>query len=289
MLSQAPERSWLLLALASDFRSAGGLYADGALFEEAAFIDSRRAQLLKTALRIRDRAADSEPTETRRWLASLRCKLLRCYTQNVDMLEAKAGLVTGLGRRFDCVPLHGSLANLKCHLCHEAYEWQDYRCHIEESDTEDGYGEDDADRDIEIEVERDPYGGKLRDSGRLILGQYSQLKWPIYRMFEGDEVVQTATVCHAFGEEQPTSCDGCQNGPFQGCVVYRNQFKNACSNCIFTGDEYCEWRTRKSKGQPSAFPAPERRRRSTARPDRDQTKLIEVIDLTAGPARSKAG
>jgi NAD-dependent histone deacetylase SIR2 len=86
--------------------------------------------------------------ETHKWLASLRRKLLRCYTQNVDMLKAKAGLVTGLGRRFDCVPLHGSLANLKCHLCHEAYEWEDYRCHIEDyiaedCDTEDGNDEDD--------------------------------------------------------------------------------------------------------------------------------------------------
>ncbi|KAI1291669.1 DHS-like NAD/FAD-binding domain-containing protein [Xylaria venustula] len=124
-----------------DFRLLSRLYADGALFKEAAFFDSRRAQLLKTALCIRDLA-----------LASLRFKLFRCYTQNVDMLEAKAGLVTGLGRRFDCIPLHGSLANLKCYLCYEAYKWQDYRCHIEEyiikdgntenSDTVNGNGEE---------------------------------------------------------------------------------------------------------------------------------------------------
>ncbi|KAI3326682.1 DHS-like NAD/FAD-binding domain-containing protein [Xylariaceae sp. AK1471] len=130
-----------------DFRSSGGLYADGALFTEAAFFDSRRAQLLKTALRIRDLAVNCEPTETHRWLASLRSKLLRCYTQNVDMLEAKAGMEAGLDWDVDCIPLHGSLANLKCHLCHEAYEWQDYPCYIEEyiikdcntenSDTED--------------------------------------------------------------------------------------------------------------------------------------------------------
>ncbi|KAI1086082.1 DHS-like NAD/FAD-binding domain-containing protein [Rostrohypoxylon terebratum] len=130
-----------------DFRSSGGLYADGVLFEEAAFFDSRRAQLLKIALSIRDRAADCELTETHRWLASLGRKLLRCYTQNVDMLEAKAGLVTGLGRRFNCVPLHGSIANLKCHLCHEAYEWQDYRSDIEDysikgCNTEDGNNKD---------------------------------------------------------------------------------------------------------------------------------------------------
>ncbi len=68
------------------------------------------------------------------------------------MLEEKAGLVTGLSRRCDCVPLHGSLANLKCHLCHEAYGWQDYRCHIEDyvikdRKTEDGDTEGDKDED----------------------------------------------------------------------------------------------------------------------------------------------
>ncbi|KAK0637173.1 DHS-like NAD/FAD-binding domain-containing protein [Bombardia bombarda] len=130
-----------------DFRSSGGLYANGALFEEAAFFDSRRPLLFQTALHVRDLAAACQPTETHRWLASLRPKLLRCYTQNVDMLEAKAGLATGLGRRFDCIPLHGSLANLKCHLCHEAYEWEDYRrdiqdCNID-SNIEDDKSEDD--------------------------------------------------------------------------------------------------------------------------------------------------
>ncbi|KAK3333465.1 DHS-like NAD/FAD-binding domain-containing protein [Cercophora scortea] len=133
-----------------DFRLLGGLYADGALFENAAFFDSRRAQLLKTALSIRDRATEYEPTETHKWPASLRPKLLRCYTQNVDMLEAKAGLATGLGPRCDCVPLHGSLANLKYHLCHEAYEWQDYRRHIEDyviKDCNTGDSDTEGDKD----------------------------------------------------------------------------------------------------------------------------------------------
>lgn len=47
------------------------------------------------------------------------------------MLESKADLTTGLGRRFNCVSLHGSLTNLECHLCHKAYEWEDYRGIIE--------------------------------------------------------------------------------------------------------------------------------------------------------------
>lgn len=98
----------------------------------AALFDWRRAKLLKSALCLRDRAVQCEPTETHRWLASLRSKLLRCYTQNVDMVERKADLTTGVSRRFKCVPLHGSLANLECHICHEAYEWDDYRSDIED-------------------------------------------------------------------------------------------------------------------------------------------------------------
>ncbi|KAI8623442.1 DHS-like NAD/FAD-binding domain-containing protein [Xylariaceae sp. FL1651] len=130
-----------------DFRSSGGLYVDGALFKEASFFDARRAQLLKKALRIRDLAVSCEPTETHRWLASLRSKLLRCYTQNVDMLEAKAGMKVGLDWDVDCIPLHGSLANLKCHLCFEAYEWQDYRYYIEEYITKDCNTENSDDED----------------------------------------------------------------------------------------------------------------------------------------------
>ena len=90
------------------------------------------------ALRIRDLAANCRPTKTHRWLASLQHQLLRCYTQNVDMLETKAGLATGIGRRFKCIPLHGSLAHLKCHLCHEAYQWDDYRLDIQDHKIEDG-------------------------------------------------------------------------------------------------------------------------------------------------------
>ena len=39
--------------------------------------------------------------------------------------------------------MHGSLANLECHLCHEAYQWDDYRRDIEDHKMEEG-GEDDC-------------------------------------------------------------------------------------------------------------------------------------------------
>src|SRR3569833_1007907 len=52
------------------------------------------------------------------------------------MLETKADLTTGLGQRFNCIPLHGSLTNLEYHLCHEAYQWKDYHCIIEGCNVE---------------------------------------------------------------------------------------------------------------------------------------------------------
>ncbi|KAB5560324.1 DHS-like NAD/FAD-binding domain-containing protein [Coniochaeta sp. 2T2.1] len=76
---------------------------------------------------LRDLAAKSKPTLTHQWLASLGDKLLRLYTQNIDMLEDKAGLKTGLGRQFNCVQLHGTIANLQCNLCKEVYPWETFR------------------------------------------------------------------------------------------------------------------------------------------------------------------
>ncbi|KAB5513544.1 hypothetical protein GE09DRAFT_980714 [Coniochaeta sp. 2T2.1] len=80
---------------------------------------------------LRDLAAKSKPTLTHRWFASLGDKLLRLYTQNIDMLEDKAGLKTGLGRQFNCVQLHGTIANLQCYLCKEVYPWETFRDELE--------------------------------------------------------------------------------------------------------------------------------------------------------------
>ncbi|KAH8909462.1 DHS-like NAD/FAD-binding domain-containing protein [Coniochaeta sp. PMI_546] len=110
-----------------DFRSPGGLYADGDIFYERAFIDSRKVKLLQTTLQLRDLAAGCEPTATHRWLASLDSKLQRCYTQNIDMLEQKAGLRTGIGGEFRCIPLHGSLAGLECPVCCATDKWEAHR------------------------------------------------------------------------------------------------------------------------------------------------------------------
>jgi len=106
------------------------LYDDGKLFSEAAFRETTRIQLLQKAMHLRDLVVASKPTSTHRWLASLGPQLLRLYTQNVDMLEDKAGLNTGLGRQFNCVRLHGTLADLQCCLCQETFPWENFRADI---------------------------------------------------------------------------------------------------------------------------------------------------------------
>jgi NAD-dependent histone deacetylase SIR2 len=51
--------------------------------------------------------------------------LLRCYTQNIDMLEAKAGLTIDLNRpEVECVQLHGSLHLLRCSNCSEIFPFE---------------------------------------------------------------------------------------------------------------------------------------------------------------------
>ncbi|QPH11542.1 hypothetical protein C2857_003333 [Epichloe festucae Fl1] len=71
-----------------------------------------RTPLLKSNL--------TKPTRTNRVISTLQNdgKLLRCYTQNFDMLEHKAALSVGIGEQDEtCVNLHGFLCNLRCTLC----------------------------------------------------------------------------------------------------------------------------------------------------------------------------
>jgi NAD+-dependent protein deacetylase SIR2 len=63
-------------------------------------------------------AAKPSPTHEFIRLLAHKGKLLRCYTQNIDNLEAKAGLQTNMDDpNVNVVQLHGSLANVFCPLC----------------------------------------------------------------------------------------------------------------------------------------------------------------------------
>lgn len=81
------------------------------------------------------------PTPFHDFLKSLdeQGRLLRCYTQNIDGLEIKAGLEVGLPRAKKrpsqepspmkmtprCIPLHGLLTHLTCTRCSISYPFQD--------------------------------------------------------------------------------------------------------------------------------------------------------------------
>ncbi|KAB5526439.1 DHS-like NAD/FAD-binding domain-containing protein [Coniochaeta sp. 2T2.1] len=117
-----------------DFRSKNGLYANGELFRQSSFNGPESSKILQTTLQLRDTVLRCEPTKTHQWLVSLQSKLRRWYTQNIDMLEQKAGLsldIDNINDQSRCIPLHGSLAWLKCNFCHGNFEWDEYRKNIQ--------------------------------------------------------------------------------------------------------------------------------------------------------------
>ncbi len=76
----------------------------------------------------------SSPTMTHRFICKLRDekKLIREYTQNIDCVQAKAGLSTNIQQKCDgesrtkaadCIQLHGSLQYLRCQLCSGLTNW----------------------------------------------------------------------------------------------------------------------------------------------------------------------
>ncbi|KAH8768389.1 DHS-like NAD/FAD-binding domain-containing protein [Diaporthe sp. PMI_573] len=119
-----------------DFLSRAGLYAD--LFSENALRDgASRRQLQKSALELYQVARSKKPTRLHGLIKELsnRGKLLRCYTQNIDMLEAKAGLSTDLNRPgVECVLLHGSLRLLRCSHCSLTFPLGAYEAELSAED-----------------------------------------------------------------------------------------------------------------------------------------------------------
>ena len=84
------------------------------------------------------KALNATPTSFHKWLRELQKqgKLLRVYTQNIDGLEMKAGLVTyptlesgsvlPPNPSVRCVSLHGSLQRLRCWLCSAIFFTETY-------------------------------------------------------------------------------------------------------------------------------------------------------------------
>jgi len=94
--------------------------------------EERRKELYKCLIGIRNKAKSEDlvQTDTHRFLQTLqRCgKLQRCYTQNLDGLEARAGLNADIESK-DCnvVQLHGNLDSFRCSYCRHLTSWDGVR------------------------------------------------------------------------------------------------------------------------------------------------------------------
>ncbi|KNE57160.1 hypothetical protein AMAG_18009 [Allomyces macrogynus ATCC 38327] len=112
-----------------DFRSPDGMYAlakhrpGGARlsrgqdwFDAGVFRTEATTRLFYSLMgSMRAAALAASPTPTHEWLAALesRGSLLRCYSQNIDDLEPRAGLAAD-----SLVQVHGTLSRVRCVVCH---------------------------------------------------------------------------------------------------------------------------------------------------------------------------
>ncbi|KAG2362879.1 DHS-like NAD/FAD-binding domain-containing protein [Suillus spraguei] len=117
-----------------DFRSSQGLFTTGVLSKDLLDanvwkIPSEAASLCKTLAQLYQKCSQASPTPFHLALKMLDEKggLRRVYTQNIDLLESKAGLSFGVPQTQDlketprCIPLHGTLETLACiKCCHQS-------------------------------------------------------------------------------------------------------------------------------------------------------------------------
>ena len=94
--------------------------------------DERRKDLYRCLIEIRNKAKSEDlvQTDTHRFLQVLQRsgKLQRCYTQNLDGLEARAGLNAEIeSKDCDVVQLHGNLESFRCSYCSHFTSWDGVR------------------------------------------------------------------------------------------------------------------------------------------------------------------
>ncbi|KAM3553671.1 hypothetical protein MY1884_006551 [Beauveria asiatica] len=113
------------------YHSKNGRYANGNLFLRSSLgTQDGRGKFMEHAVSLRDAALKARPTETHEYLRELwkAEKLRRLYSQNVDGLEAVAGLSTGMTAEPDappiCILLHGAIRTLRCELCCSTVDWK---------------------------------------------------------------------------------------------------------------------------------------------------------------------
>ncbi|KAG2125007.1 DHS-like NAD/FAD-binding domain-containing protein [Suillus cothurnatus] len=113
-----------------DFRSSQGLFTTGALSKDLLDANvwkttTKASSLCKTLAQMHQKCSQASPTPFHLALKMLDEEggLLRVYTQNIDLLESKAGLSFGIPQMHSlqemprCIPLHGTLETLACIKC----------------------------------------------------------------------------------------------------------------------------------------------------------------------------
>jgi len=125
------------LLTSQDFRSEDGLYnlvktkypeavfKGKDLFDISLFSSPDTASVYFTFIAsLQQSILDAAPTPTHKFIRLLheRGKLLRCYTQNIDGIEAREGLAIG-GKEAQICQLHGDIHTLRCHYCNTIQEY----------------------------------------------------------------------------------------------------------------------------------------------------------------------
>ncbi|KAJ8584006.1 DHS-like NAD/FAD-binding domain-containing protein, partial [Rhizopogon salebrosus TDB-379] len=113
-----------------DFRSPQGLFATGLLNKDLLDANvwktaTKASSLCKQLAQMHEMCSQASPTTFHVALKMLdeRGGVRRVYTQNIDMLEFKAGLSFGIPETMSlkqaprCIPLHGTLETLTCQKC----------------------------------------------------------------------------------------------------------------------------------------------------------------------------
>ncbi|KAJ3274340.1 hypothetical protein HDV01_003184 [Terramyces sp. JEL0728] len=115
-----------------DFRSSDGLYdlvkqkypdlvcKGKDLFCASLFKDKRQTSLFYSFMAALKKTSDNASvTKTHQFIKQLSDwnKLLRCYTQNIDDLDDRAGLYSGYDAKSHVVKMHGDLNTVICTLC----------------------------------------------------------------------------------------------------------------------------------------------------------------------------
>jgi len=116
--------------LRQEFRSPDGLYYKIAdekhnlrhmIFHISVLKSSYAAKFYEGMKSLRQQILSAEPTPTHKFIRSMDInkKLVRCYTQNFDSLESKAGLEIG-GK---VIQLHGNILTVRCMKCRAVTEY----------------------------------------------------------------------------------------------------------------------------------------------------------------------